>query len=40
MTTDLLQIEMQKAPQSRIQDVDFNNLPFGKHFADHMFVAD
>lgn len=40
MTTDLLQIEMQKVPQSRIKEVDFNNLPFGKHFADHMFVAD
>ena len=40
MTTDLLQIEMQKASQSRISEVDFNNLPFGKHFADHMFVAD
>ncbi|MEZ0607973.1 branched-chain amino acid aminotransferase [Fibrella sp. WM1] len=40
MTTDLLQIEMQKVPQSRIKEVDFNNLPFGKHFSDHMFVAD
>ena len=40
MTTDLLPIEMQLAPQSRIREVDFNNLPFGKHFADHMFVAD
>ena len=40
MTTDLLQIEMQKVPESRIKEVDFNNLPFGKHFADHMFVAD
>ena len=40
MTTDLLQIKMRKTTQSRIQEVDFNNLPFGKHFADHMFVAD
>ena len=40
MTTDLLQIELRKAEHSRIQEVDFNNLPFGKHFSDHMFVAD
>lgn len=40
MTTDVLQIELRKAERSRIQEVDFNNLPFGKHFSDHMFVAD
>ncbi|WP_234735396.1 branched-chain amino acid aminotransferase [Tellurirhabdus bombi] len=40
MTTDLLSIELQKAANSRIAEVDFNNLPFGKHFSDHMFVAD
>ena len=40
MTTDLLQIELRKAERSRIQEVDFNNLPFGKHFSDHMFVSD
>ncbi len=40
MTTDLLPIEMHLATHSRIQEVDFNNLVFGKHFADHMFVAD
>jgi len=40
MTTDLLNIELRKAERSRLAEVDFNNLPFGKHFADHMFVAD
>ncbi|MDQ3141463.1 MAG: branched-chain amino acid aminotransferase [Bacteroidota bacterium] len=25
---------------SRIAEVDFNNIPFGKVFSDHMFVAD
>jgi len=25
---------------SRLKDVDFDNLPFGKVFSDHMFVAD
>ncbi|RAK03290.1 branched-chain amino acid aminotransferase [Larkinella arboricola] len=40
MTTDLVSIELRKAERSRIAEVDFNNLPFGKHFCDHMFVAD
>ncbi len=40
MTTDLLHIALKKSQTSRIQEVDFNNLPFGKHFSDHMFVAD
>lgn len=40
MTTDVMQIEFRKTEFSRIQEVDFNNLPFGKHFSDHMFVAD
>ncbi len=40
MTTDVLQIELRKAVTSRIEEVDFNNLPFGKHFSDHMFVVD
>lgn len=40
MTTDVLQIELRKAESSRLQEVDFNHLPFGKHFSDHMFVAD
>lgn len=33
-------IEVIKTKQSRIKEVDFNNLPFGKIFADHMFVMD
>ncbi len=40
MTTDLLQIELRRAITSRIQEVDFNNLPFGKHFSDHQFITD
>ena len=40
MTTDLLQIELRRATTSRIQEVDFNNLPFGKHFSDHQFITD
>lgn len=32
--------EVRKATHSRISEVDFANLPFGKFFSDHMFVAD
>src|SRR4051794_23590664 len=38
--TDLLNIEVKPIPTSRISSVDFDNLPFGKVFSDHMFVAD
>jgi len=33
-------IKITKAQQSRLAEVDFNNLPFGRTFSDHMFVAD
>ena len=25
--------------KSRLQNIDFNNIPFGKYYADHMFIA-
>lgn len=28
-----------KTPKSRIDSIDFTNLPFGKYFADHMLVC-
>ena len=31
---------IEKITQSRISDVDFNELPFGSFFSDHMLVAD
>lgn len=31
---------IQKIEQSRINQVDFKNLKFGKEFSDHMFIAD
>ncbi|WP_020570370.1 branched-chain amino acid aminotransferase [Neolewinella persica] len=34
------QIPVEKVQQSRISTVDWNNLPFGKIFSDHMFLAD
>jgi branched-chain amino acid aminotransferase len=33
-------IAIQKAKSSKISEVDFNNLPFGKITTDHMFVCD
>ena len=40
LTADSALIRVQKTPQSRIKEIDFKNLTFGKIFADHMFVAD
>lgn len=33
-------IKVQKVTQSRVQEVDFSNLGFGKIFSDHMFIAE
>lgn len=33
-------IELQKVGQSRIAELDVNNIPFAKIYSDHMFVAD
>jgi branched-chain amino acid aminotransferase len=33
-------IRVEKTLQSKLSEVDFNNLPFGKIFSDHMFIAD
>ncbi len=38
--TDTLNIEIQKIDKSKIGSVDFSNLPFGRIFSDHMFVAE
>lgn len=37
---DALDIQVTKVERSKIHDVDFNNLPFGKYFTDHMLEAD
>ncbi len=34
------EIKMNKVNQSRINEVDFNSLVFGRVFSDHMFTAD
>jgi branched-chain amino acid aminotransferase len=33
-------IKITKARESRVSEVDFDNIPFGRVFSDHMFVAD
>lgn len=38
--TETLDIKITKTNHSRLQETDFDNLPFGKTFSDHMFVAD
>ncbi|MEX2597926.1 MAG: branched-chain amino acid aminotransferase [Salibacteraceae bacterium] len=38
--TDTFDIEITKTSASKISEVDFNNLPFGKIFSDHMLMAE
>jgi branched-chain amino acid aminotransferase len=40
MSTDTLTIATQPVATSRISELDFNNIEFGKIFSDHMLVAD
>lgn len=35
-----MHIHIQRTSKSRISEVDFNNIPFGKVFSDHMFIVD
>src|SRR5580698_7002033 len=35
-----LDIQVTKAAQRKINEIDFNNLPFGKYFTDHMLEVD
>lgn len=37
---ETFQININRTPVSRLDQVDFNHLPFGHIFSDHMFVAD
>jgi branched-chain amino acid aminotransferase len=40
MITETLPVTIDKVAKSRLTELDLNNLAFGKHFADHMFVAE
>ncbi len=37
---DTLKIQTTKTSHSRLAETDFSNLPFGKIYTDHMFMAD
>ena len=37
---DALDIQVTKTAKSKVGEVDFNNLPFGKYFTDHMLEVD
>ncbi len=36
----MIKINVTKASSSKLSDLDFANIPFGKVFSDHMFTAD
>jgi len=40
MLSDQFEIKINKTTTSRINDVDWDNLPFGKVFSDHMLVME
>jgi branched-chain amino acid aminotransferase len=35
-----MDIQVTKAKKSKLKEIDFTNLPFGKYFTDHMLEAD
>lgn len=37
---NIMPINIERVRHSRLPEIDFNNLPFGRIFSDHMFVAD
>lgn len=37
---DIVMFDIEKIKESRIKEVDFSNLVFGRTYSDHMFVAD
>ena len=37
---DSVKISVQRARRSRLPETDFTDLPFGKVYSDHMFMAD
>jgi branched-chain amino acid aminotransferase len=37
---DTVKISIQRAAKPRVDSFDFSNIPFGKHYTDHMFIAD
>jgi branched-chain amino acid aminotransferase len=37
---ETIKINIERVKRSRLPEVDFSNLPFGKVYTDHMFIAD
>src|SRR5882724_431341 len=37
---DAMDIQVTKVERSKINEIDLNNLPFGKYFTDHVLEAD
>ncbi len=35
-----MDIKITKTENSKLKDIDFNNIPFGKYTSDHMFIMD
>ena len=35
-----MNIKITKTENSKLKDIDFNNIPFGKYTSDHMFIMD
>ena len=35
-----MNIQIDKVAQSRVSQVDFDKLVFGKYFSDHMYIVD
>src|SRR5437870_4088962 len=40
MVSEKINIQVQKVKESRISELDAKDIGFGKHFSDHMFIAD
>ncbi len=35
-----MDIQFTHTENSKLKEIDFNNIPFGKHTSDHMFIMD
>jgi branched-chain amino acid aminotransferase len=40
MLSEALEIKVNRVGDSRVSEIDFDNIIFGRQFADHMFESD
>lgn len=40
MSSSTIEFDVRQVEKSKISEVDFNNIEFGKNYSDHMFVAE